>query len=71
MKLQLQSSNEIILWLDVTTTCGTVLSGLLTLGKLRTAGLEVMRAIEPVVVAKDTLLSLALSPVPEEEGERV
>lgn len=43
-----------------------------TLGKLRTTtGLEVLRAAEPVTVAKDTLLSLALFPVPEEEGERV
>lgn len=42
-----------------------------TLGKLRATGLEVLRAVEPVILAKDTLLSLALSPVPEEEGERI
>lgn len=43
-----------------------------TLGKLRTTtSLEVLRASEPVTVAKDTLLSLALFPVPEEEGEGV
>lgn len=35
-----------------------------TLRKLRTTGLEVLRVIEPVVVAKDTLLSPCPVPSP-------